>query len=225
LTFILLLKLGLICKTQTLRYFEFNTNCGHGNWKDTSFIASTSNQVVIDSVLANIARPLNQRNFISGPITYGHGGHNHNASHWFLWHFIPDQCNLTDVATELCDGCPYSDVDADTAYWVGNIGQFCPWSGRPVREVSNPLGINDPIFENKILLYPNPAKDILNLQCNSLNKISATFYNSIGQELSTNFLINQNKMIDISELENGFYFLKITDGHKVVIKKVIVEGK
>lgn len=69
LTFILLLKLCLICKTQTLRYFEFNTNCGHGNWKDTSFIASTSNQVVIDSVLANIARPLNQRNFISGPIT------------------------------------------------------------------------------------------------------------------------------------------------------------
>ena len=143
LTFIMLLTMCFIGKAQTTRYFEFSTTCGHGNWQDTTFIASTSNQIIIDSVLANLARPLNQRNFINGPIDYGNGGHNHNANHWFLWHFIPNQWNLAEVAIELCDGCPYTDVDADTAYWVGTVGQFCPWSGRPVREVADPiLGIN-----------------------------------------------------------------------------------
>jgi hypothetical protein len=79
---------------------------------------------------------------------------------------------------EVCDGCPYTDVDADTAYWVGTVGQFCPWSGRPVREVADPiLGINDPIFENEILLYPNPAKDELNLKWNNLINISVTIFN------------------------------------------------
>jgi hypothetical protein len=225
LTFIMLLTLSFIGKAQTTRYFEFSTNCGVGNWQDTTFIASTSNQVVIDTVLANIARPLNQRNFINGPIDYGNGGHNHNASHWFLWHFIPNQWSLVELAIEVCDGCPYTDVDTDTAYWVGNIGQFCPWSGRPVREVSNPLGINDPIFENEILLYPNPAKDELNLKWNASNNFSVTIFNSIGQELSTFILSKDKSIIDISELQNGLYFLKVNDGNKTGIKKLIVDEK
>jgi hypothetical protein len=222
---ILFLTFGFISNAQTTRYFEFSTNCGHGNWQDTTFIASTSDQVLIDTVIANIARPLNQRKFINGNIDYGNGGHNHNSSHWFLWHFIPNQWSLVEMAIEVCDGCPYSDVDADTATWVGTIGQFCPWSGKPVREVSNPLGINEQFLENEILLYPNPAKDKLNLKWNNSNNISIIIYNSIGQELSTIFLSKQNRIIDISELHNGLYFLKISDGNKAGIKKLIVDGK
>lgn len=223
LTFILVLTIGFIGKAQTTRYFEFSTTCGHGNWQDTTFIASTSDQVVIDTVLANIALPLNQRKFIAGNINYGNGGHNHNSSHWFLWHFIPNQWNLVEMAIEVCDGCPYSDVDADTAFWVGNLGQFCPWTGRPVREVSNPLGNNDQIFENEILLYPNPTKDKLNLKWNNSNNISVIIYNSIGQELATIFLSKQNETIDITNLQNGLFFLKIIDGNKIGIKKIIVD--
>jgi hypothetical protein len=225
LTFVMLLIISFIGKAQPTRYFEFSTICGHGNWQDTTFIASTSDQTVIDSVLANLARPINQRNFINGPIDYGNGGHNHNASHWFLWHFIPNQWNLVELAMEVCDGCPYTDVDADTAYWIGNIGRFCPWSGRPVREVSNPLEINYPTFDNKISLYPNPANDILNLKWDGINKISVTFYNSVGQELSTFYLSKDKSIIDISELQNGLYFLKINDGNKTGIKKLIIDEK
>lgn len=225
LIFILVLTTSFIGKTQTTRYFEFSTTCGHGNWQDTTFIASTSNQALIDTVLANIARPLNQRKFIVGNIDYGNGGHNHNANHWFLWHFIPNQWNLAESAIEVCDGCPYTDVEADTAYFVGIIGQYCPWSGRPVREVSIPLRINETSFENEMFLYPNPAKDILNLKWNSLNNISVTIYNSTGQELSTAFLSKQDGLINISELQNGFYFLKIIDGNKLRLKKIIVDRK
>ncbi len=219
LSFILIIMISLIGKAQTTRFFEFSTTCGHGNWQDTTFIASTSNQTVIDLVLANLERPLIQRNFINGPIDYGNGGHNHNGNHWFLWHFIPNQWNLVEMAIELCDGCPYSDVDTDPAYWVGTIGQFCPWSGRPIREVPKPLGINEQIFENGILIYPNPAKDKLNLKWNNLNNISVTIYNSIGQVLSNALLSNQNKIMDVSVLENGLYFLKIDNKVFKILKE------
>jgi hypothetical protein len=225
LTFIMLLALGFVGKAQTTRYFEFSTVCGNGNWQDTTFIASASNQVLIDTVLANLARPLNQRKFINGPIDYGNGEHNNNANHWFLWHFIPNQWDLVEQAIELCDGCPYTDIDLDTAYWVGIVGQFCPWSSRPVREVSNPLGINEPILENEILLFPNPTKGELNLKWNDMNNISVTIFNSTGQQLSTYFLSNDKSIIDISELQNGLYFLKINNGYKTGIKKLIVNGK
>lgn len=223
LTFVLILILNFIGKSQTTRYFEFTTDCGHGNWQDSTFVASTSNQVVIDTVLANIAKPLNERKFISGSIDYGHGGHNHNATHWFSWHFIPDQWNLVDATVELCDACPYTDVDGNTSYWVDNVGQLCIWSGKPVKEISNPLDINDPVLESKIIIYPNPAKDIINVKWNNSNKISITIYNTIGQKIKNIFLTNQNRKIDISELEHGIYFLKISDKHKTGIKKLVID--
>jgi hypothetical protein len=221
---ILVLTLGFIAKAQTTRYFEFITDCGHGNWQDTSFIASTSNQILIDSVLANIARPINQRKIISGQIDYGNGGHNRNATHWFLWHFIPTQWDLVDAAVEICDGCPYTDIDSNPYYWIEtSIGYYCPWSSKPVREVSNPLGIDESIFENDFLLYPNPSKDKLILDWSSKNDISATIHNSNGQEVMGVFLSSQNNTINISSIEKGLYFLKIRDNNKIAIKKFIIE--
>lgn len=223
---ILLLTFDFISKAQPIRYFEFSTMCNaHGNWQDSTFIASTSDQVVIDTVLANISRPLNQRNFISGIIDHGHGGCNHNASHWFLWHFVPNQWALTQIAMEVCDGCPYSDVDADTAFWIGNLGRFCPWTGRPAREVSITSGITENSFENEIIIYPNPIVNKLNIKFSDANINSATIYDLTGQEISNILLSKQNETIDVTELENRLYFLKITNGNKTLIKKIIVNGK
>ena len=213
------------CKSQTMRYFEFSTNCGNGNWRDTTFIAAASNQALIDSVLANIARPMNQRKLINGPIDYGNGGHNHNSNHWFLWHFIPDQWNLVEYAMEACDGCPYSDVDADTAYWIGTLRQFCPWTSQPTREVPNTLGVNDQELETEITIYPNPVLNKLNLQFNSITNNSLTLYDSTGQEMLTLLVSKQNETVDLTELDSGFYFLKIMCENKILIKKIIVSGK
>ncbi|MCB0518056.1 MAG: hypothetical protein H6577_09740 [Lewinellaceae bacterium] len=86
---IFLFQTGLTA--QTTRYFEFSVpDCGHGNWQDTSFIAATDDPAVIADVLEDMSKPFEERRFIIGPIAYGHGGHNHNAGHWFLWHTPPN---------------------------------------------------------------------------------------------------------------------------------------
>ncbi len=89
----------------------------------------------------------------------------------------------------------------------------------------NSTSVSEVMDINSIYLYPNPAIDKLYMKWESLNDISVTIHDSKGQKLKTAFLSNQNKIVDISELENGLYFLKISDGHKIGMKKVIVAGK
>ena len=89
----------------------------------------------------------------------------------------------------------------------------------------NSTSVSDVTELNSVILYPNPSIDKLNLEWNNLNDISVTIYDSKGQKLKTAFMSNQNKIIDISEFENGLYFLKIVDGHKIGMKKIIIEGK
>jgi hypothetical protein len=224
LLFILLLTMGTLSRGQATRYFEFKVSCGHGNWQDTTFIAAATNPVLIDTVLVNLARPINQRKFISGPIAGGNDGYNHNAGHWFLWHFIIDQWDLTESAIELCDGCPYTDVDADTTTWIQTIGQYCPWSGVPVREVLNPVGL-DESPGNDLLIFPNPAKDDIYIKWNNTQPVSVTISDPMGKVLSIHSLTNQNNNIHIEDLPGGIYFFKITDGNKAGVKKIIVERK
>lgn len=220
-----LLSFGRIGQAQTTRYFEFRAICGHGAWQDTAFRAATTSQVLIDSVLAQLEKPFEQRKFISGAIEHGHGGHNRNGPHWFLWHFIPDQWDLTELAIELCDGCPYSDVDLDTAYWIGVVGQFCPWTGKPVREVTNTVSNDDPGHAEVVALYPNPATDMFFLGSDGVRAWDVIIVNAVGQEVSKVSRAIHDEGVDISHLPAGIYYVRLSEGRKSVVKKLVVAGR
>lgn len=223
---ILLLASYLPVYAQTMRYFEFRPQCGHGNWQDTSFIAATNDQTVIDTLLHDLTKPIAQRRFIEGPIIHGDGGHNHNASHWFLWHFVPGQWHLAMLAIEVCDGCPYTDVDADTAYWIGNIGSFCPWSGIPVREVTGELGIDDPAPE-EISIYPNPMHVQTTIEWENPDHASHTLalHDLQGRLVKTISGITGDKIVmERDGLQNGLYFFQVRKEQQVVVTgKLIIE--
>lgn len=218
----LLLAATALVHAQPLRYFAFTTNCGHGNWQDTTFIAATADQAVIDTVLANLARPVSERKFINGPIDHGDGGHNHNADHWFLWHFIPGQWDLVELAIELCDGCPYTDVDADTAYWVGTIGQFCPWSGLPVREVAGPSGIGDRDKVPHLVLHPNPTADLVHLQRTNARAAQVQVYDARGARVHTARITGRDAVLDLSHLGAGLYLVELGSGGPTVRRRLVL---
>jgi hypothetical protein len=60
---------------------------------------------------------------VSGPLRPGDGGFN---SPW-SWHLDPDAIGFADFTIELCDGCPEF-VESDLDYWLGTVGQYCPWT-------------------------------------------------------------------------------------------------
>ena len=66
------------------------------------------------------------------------------------------------------------------------------------------LSANELSNENYLEVYPNPAKDILNIQTSD-ELINAEIYTSIGQLL----VQSNDKIIDVSSLESGCYTLKV----------------
>lgn len=189
-----------------IRYFEFKTACGHGNWQDSTFVAAASNPVLIDTVLANLQRPEDQRNFINGVIDYGNAGYNRNASHWFLWHFVPDQWTLVENAIEVCDGCPYSDIDLNLTYWIETVGQFCPWTGIPVREITNTSVVADIGHSASVIVYPNPVENQLRIKTDDASNTKIEIISLTGIKMLE--LIGTHT-IDVSALQPGSYIVTV----------------
>jgi hypothetical protein len=78
------------------------------------------------------------------------------------------------------------------------------------------LSINS-FNSNQVKLWPNPVKNIINI--NGANEGSNfSIYNIIGKEVLTRKLTNK---VDISMLENGVYFMRLTDKDKISIYKII----
>ena len=220
---LLVLFMGSVAAfSHPLRYFEFKTSCGHGRWQDSSFIAATNDPIVIDSIEANLAKPIDYRWMINGKLGAGNAGYNHNASHWFNWHFIPNEWRLYEVSMEVCDGCPFTDVDTDTAYWIGIIKNFCPWTSKVLREVAAPAHVAETKTSSVVSLFPNPAKDKLTFVNAGEDKCVVTVYNTLFQPLSV-FSFNGNRQnIDVSSYSNGTYYMKVQTTNGIIMKSFVV---
>ncbi|RFN57805.1 T9SS type A sorting domain-containing protein [Marixanthomonas ophiurae] len=81
------------------------------------------------------------------------------------------------------------------------------------------LSITSEIVENKIIaLYPNPAKDSFSI--NSYDRIEAvTIYNMAGQEVKK--VSETNQEINISDLANGLYIVKVKTSEGTLSKRII----
>ncbi len=76
-----------------------------------------------------------------------------------------------------------------------------------------------------ILIYPNPAQDILNINLGNEIKIanlSLRIMNTTGMEIMSQNLDNVNNLLNISTLQNGIYFCIITDKDKVLSTKRLI---
>lgn len=121
------------------RYFRFNScpESSHGNWQDTSFVAATSNPMVIQQCLEQLKLPLEARTlFPLGDIENGDAGYNKNAPHSFSWHFVEDAWEMVELGIEIYDGCAYSDVELTN--YIENVGAYGGWSNRVLEEIEKP---------------------------------------------------------------------------------------
>ena len=88
--------------------------------------------------------------------------------------------------------------------------------------VSNSLVNQDFEFTKYFNLYPNPAKNSLNIKTkNDLTISSLSIYNTLGQLVQV--ITSPTKTIDISELKTGSYFIKIVSDKRISGTKFIKE--
>jgi len=95
---------------------------------------------------------------------------------------------------------------------------------------SSNVGINENDFSKSISIYPNPAEDIINISFNS--KENQDFIVEIlsvsGKEVYSDAIKDSNgdlylKNIDVSQLSQGVYILRILGETMIVNRKIIIQ--
>ncbi|KAB1158071.1 T9SS type A sorting domain-containing protein [Flavobacterium luteum] len=73
------------------------------------------------------------------------------------------------------------------------------------------LGTNDFEFSTFFNLYPNPAKQLLNIDVKKQIELSSiSIFNTLGQQIVVIPNAQQTKQVDVSNLKTGNYFIKVT---------------
>ncbi|MCS6790225.1 MAG: hypothetical protein NZ580_04510 [Bacteroidia bacterium] len=72
--------------------------------------------------------------FPIGRIRRGNGGFNQCGGRTWSWHIDPTSVEFAEMAIEACDARP-SYVEDNLQTWTEQVGNYCPWGGRLVREI------------------------------------------------------------------------------------------
>lgn len=69
--------------------------------------------------------------------------------------------------------------------------------------------------------YPNPTSSVLNIVTRNLQAAQITLYDIQGRLILSEKMNGTEQQLDISNLENGTYLLKIADGDKLEVVRII----
>lgn len=84
------------------------------------------------------------------------------------------------------------------------------------------LSLNDPVLSNMISVYPNPAKDIVNISSEVTIK-SYELFDVSGRLVKTG-IVNQTEVsINLNQQNSGIYFLRINTENGSILNKIIRE--
>jgi hypothetical protein len=86
------------------------------------------------------------------------------------------------------------------------------------------LGTEDSFVDNTnaISVYPNPVVSVLNVKVDEVyDGATLVLYNSLGEILQSQDLINTLEVMSLERLPSGVYFLRIANGNTYTVKKII----
>jgi len=97
--------------------------------------------------------------------------------------------------------------------------------GNIFKIIDTTLGVNDVALNNDLLLYPNPTTETLNLEIKDSMIMQYNLMDMKGSVLLNEERLNtSNKSINLSNLSNGIYLLKVTTNtNTTFIKKIVVQ--
>ena len=88
----------------------------------------------------------------------------------------------------------------------------------------NTLGTDDSFIDsaNTISVYPNPVVALLNIKVDEVHYgATLVLYNSLGEKVQSQDLINTLEVMSLERLPSGVYFLRISNGNTYTVKKII----
>ena len=91
----------------------------------------------------------------------------------------------------------------------GSVEEYVCW----VDDITFPgntiiLGVESVESDNEVMIYPNPATDVINLKGNDIQYVE--IYNNVGMKVFASDVIN-SESINIADFASGIYFVRIVD--------------
>lgn len=119
--------------------------------------------------------------------------------------------------------------DLTLGTWVDNLGLACGGDNSISKLLgdvqSTVLSINE-AFLNAIKIYPNPLTNLLNIKNKTGSIIEKVSITDINGRTILNLKFDKyfsKKIIDVSELDSGFYLLNLTSNIGTGTKKLIIQ--
>ncbi len=166
--------------------------------------------------IANTAKLYGSRTFSqwNSSFNYGYNIHNEFTSTNFPYSFLIGKGSCSDQINNPCHAYDNFTLRLDN---LANF--FAPLvSTSPICDTTFfPSSLSNNDFKNKINLYPNPANTSITIEHFSSSQLSVSIYNSVGQTMLNNMLLNEKKNhLDIRFLPAGIYSVLIKDSNGVV---------
>jgi len=85
--------------------------------------------------------------------------------------------------------------------------------------------LNETGLGSDFTVFPNPATSHLNIQLNSNsnNLITVELYTAMSQLVYSSKIETPSTSINIEALSKGVYFIKVSDGSRVALKKLVIQ--
>lgn len=100
------------------------------------------------------------------------------------------------------------------------------WEGSQLNHIGGPnptvntLSVRA-LDTSNLSVYPNPVKDILNININDIEINSISIYNTLGKQVFQTQVLEES--IDVSSFAKGLYLVNIISNEKQITKKIIIE--
>jgi hypothetical protein len=157
------------------------------------------------------------------------GGSDDNTHFLADFNVTPGQCYTFEILDTANDGicCGFGNgsyslkTDDNTVIKIG--GSFAD-SDLTEMAIAAIVGVEDNLINN-VKIFPNPTNDILNINLiNVSNKFTYSFTNLLGQVVKKGNLLDFANSIDVSNLNQGIYFVKIREEstQKFITEKIII---
>jgi hypothetical protein len=139
--------------------------------------------------------------------------------------------NNFELVGESTEGTYFDEVEAGTYYYqvtavYTNNGEECESEPATAydNEEQNYVIVNVTAIDengvNGMMVYPNPAKDNLNITAEGM--INITITNALGQVMYEAEVVSDNQIINMAQYEAGVYMVRITTENGVAVKQVTV---
>ena len=153
------------------------------------------------------------------PIYYGGSYPNNNPQTIYETFTLPENCYKFRIWNRTGEGggeTTLTDHLGTQLYYTdGDYG-----SGETIPFFSNGvLGNNENKFIN-IQIYPNPANSTINLK--NAENANIQVYDLLGKMIFSMYNISMDEQIDVTKLQTGTYFMKISKDNYVTTKRFLV---